>query len=274
MSAHQLQNIEFSPHTAVLLNVFPEHLDHFDSFKVYQYAKMNIARFQVPGDKLIIAEDLSGSDISNFHGEKIAISKKLVDNLTEKLDFSRITLKGKHNRFNIATAISTVQLFNIDNKKLIDSVYSFESLPHRLEYVGNFSGIYFYNDSISTVPESTMAAVETISGIKSLILGGFDRGLDYNKLVAYLKKTSIRNFIFSGKAGEEMLALFKIRPNPDQQLFKVNSMEEAFKIIVEQTPEGSACLLSPAAASYDQFHNFEHRGTHFKNLAVSIKKGG
>jgi len=274
LSAHQLQNIEVSPHIAVLLNIYPEHLDHFGSITSYHDAKMNIAMFQKPGDKLIVPEGLYGSIPQSCESEKIIINDASVAAITEELDFSRIKLKGVHNQFNIAVATATAQLFNIGIKQLINSIYSFESLPHRLEYVGNFGDVDFYNDSISTIPESTIAAVRAIPAVRTLILGGFDRGLDYSQLVKYLKTTTIRNFIFLGIAGEKMLSFFKNNPNPDQYLYKVSSLEEAFPIIVENTPKDSVCLLSPAAASYDQFHNFEHRGSHFKQLAMNIKKGG
>jgi len=88
--------------------------------------------------------------------------------------------------------------------------------------------------------------------------------------VNFLKESAIRNLIFLGAAGDNMLALFRENPNSDQQLFKVNSLHDAFEIIKKETARGKCCLLSPAAASYDQFHNFEHRGDIFKKLAKSI----
>ena len=118
------------------------------------------------------------------------------------------------------------------------------------------------------MPESTIAAVKAFGNIDTLILGGYDRRLDYSQLIEFLETSNIRNFIFLGMAGDRMFDIFGT--DTTKRLFKANSIESAFKIIVQNTAKGSICLLSPAAASYDQFHNFEHRGDTFKALAVRL----
>ena len=264
LSAHQLQNIEISPHIAVLLNIFPEHLDHFDSFEKYEAAKLNIGKYQKYGDKLIVSERITGK-IKPFPSDSITINEEAFNGTLSVHENNE--LKGKHNWFNTEAALAVMEVLGVNRENSIQSLKHFNMLPHRLEYVGEYEEIKFYNDSISTIPESTIAAVKTIPDVDTLILGGFDRGLDYSDMVNFIKQSPIKNLIFLGAAGDNMLALFRVNQNPDQQLFKVNSLNDAFEIIKKETSKGKCCLLSPAAASYDQFHNFEHRGDIFKSLA-------
>ena len=276
LSAHQLEHARVSPHVAVLLNVYPEHLDHFNSFEQYHRAKTNIFRYQLPGDIIIIGADQtldkSVSHIRTFGTQKnpdAVFSGDHVQFGDEQflINPENVPLKGEHNVLNIMAAMLAVKEFGVGFGQAFSALKTFKGLPHRLEYVGNYGGIIFYNDSISTVPQSTMAAVKTIPGVDTLILGGFDRGLDYKELVEFLKTTGIRNFIFLGKAGEKMARLYRKPPVTKQSLFSCTSLAEAFGIIAKHTGKGAVCLLSPAAASYDQFHNFEHRGDAFRKLA-------
>lgn len=280
MSAHQLQLIHHSPHIAVLLNLFPEHLDHFSSLEKYFSAKMNIGKFQENGDTIIVEEAIS----SLFPDIK---SSKLVFGPSNKLDavFSKnqiifstgdyvvnlneekIPLVGEHNLNNLMAAMLAANEAGVGFADSLRCLPTFKTLPHRLEYVGNFGGINFYNDSISTVPESAIAAVKSLTEVDTLILGGFDRGINYEKLIDFVSKSDILNLIFLGKAGDEMLKLFGKEIKKTKNFVRVNNLQEAFQAIKSCAKMGSTCLLSPAAASYDQFHNFEHRGDVFKELA-------
>ena len=269
LSAHQLQGIEVSPHIAVLLNIFPEHLDHFDSVEQYSNAKWNIAKYQTTGDFLIIKSD--HKDFRTIlNAEVIEIDQKIIDKESNSGHIIASGLKGDHNLINITAAIEATALLGIGRKMAIQSIRTFKSLPHRLEFVGTFRGIKFYNDSISTVPESTIAAVRTLQEVKTLLLGGFDRGLDYSSLTIFLKKSEITTFILLGGAGKKMYDMLKMDPNPNQKYVFIKKLNDAFETIKLHTPAGSICLLSPAAASYDQFHNFEHRGDTFKSLVKSL----
>ena len=139
-------------------------------------------------------------------------------------------------------------------------------MPHRLERVGEFAGITFYNDSISTIPAACEAAVKALGNVDTLILGGFDRGIDYAPLAAFLDTTAIRNLVFVGKAGSRIHALLQ---HPEKyNILLEDNYEKIVPWCFEHTAKGSICLLSPAAASYDAFKNFEHRGETFKRLVV------
>jgi UDP-N-acetylmuramoylalanine--D-glutamate ligase len=165
-----------------------------------------------------------------------------------------------------------MQAAGIPAKESFRHLYTFQPLPHRLEHIGTFGGIEFYNDSISTVPQSAMAAVDTLEGLDALILGGFDRGLNYSEMVDYLNNSTIGYFFFIGQAGKRMHELFQ-KSGREKNLFVVTQLEEVFEILAK-TPGIKKCLLSPAAASYDQFTNFEHRGEYFRTLAQGFKKSG
>ncbi|HDO06502.1 MAG TPA: UDP-N-acetylmuramoyl-L-alanine--D-glutamate ligase [Bacteroidetes bacterium] len=263
LSAHQLEFVHSSPHVAVLVNLFPEHLDHFGTFERYKQAKLNIFRFRQPGDRAFCGDQLeeqTGVCETTTEAEKVFGHSFRPQELLQ-----RTGLRGEHNLKNIYLAFHVLHCLGTSLAVLPEALSGFRTLPHRLEYVGKFGGVDFYNDSISTVPQSTMAAVKSVDSVDALILGGFDRGLDYSGLVGFLIGTDIKNIFFLGKAGERMLKLFNTRKN-DKNLYLVNDLAAVFQRL-QSLQDVSCCLLSPAAASYDQFHNFEHRGDIFKKLA-------
>jgi UDP-N-acetylmuramoylalanine--D-glutamate ligase len=285
ISAHQLEYVHHSPHIGVLLNIFPEHLDHFDGLGDYKEAKYHIFRFQKPGDIAIMHEEFPVAS----EGSKLVFGNKdqnssdafyssgtfvFSSNDQQLKADDEIPLKGDHNMLNIMAAMLAVSGAGIDFNTSFLHLNSFRPLPHRLEFVGSFKGVEFYNDSISTVPESTIAAVKTLQDVKTIILGGYDRGIDYNALVAFLDESEIENFLFLGKAGATMIQLFFDRKS-SKNLYKVTNIKEAVDYAFQNTIAGK-CLLSPAAASYDQFHNFEHRGDTFKQCIEQYghKKSG
>lgn len=259
LSAHQLEYLHRSPHVSVLLNIFPEHLDYFNVLSDYITAKENIYRYQSSGDVIICSNSLN-------------INKTLSDNRIITVDSGNLNfeienspLLGYHNLFNIRCALLAVSNLGVNENTAINSLDTFKNLPHRLENIGSYGAIQFVNDSISTVPESTIAAINAIGNVDILILGGFDRGLNYNELVEFLSNSQVDNFVFLGEAGTRMFNLMKDKKG--KKLFKAKTIEDVFDIIKINISEGKVCLLSPAAASYDQFKNFEHRGDKFTSLA-------
>jgi UDP-N-acetylmuramoylalanine--D-glutamate ligase len=161
----------------------------------------------------------------------------------------------------------------IQQEELIKGLSTYRRLEHRLEYVGVYGGVHFYNDSIATIPEACVQALETLEKVDLLILGGYDRGLDYTLLYKALRNHNPRELIFMGDAGKRMqeeLSGFEGRDD-SPGMTMVNSMEKAFEQIRVRMMEGDVCLLSPAAASYGMFSNFEERGYIFKKLAATLK---
>lgn len=281
LSAHQLEYISCAPHIAVLLNIFPEHLDHFHGYENYRQAKLNIGRYQQEGDVLIIDQSLAEhggfKKYLSIGTTDEPLSDAVVGESEIRLSATGVIIPlakddnpliGIHNIKNIAAAMLAVKAVGIQFEKSLSFLSTFKALPHRLEKLAPIGDLIFINDSISTVPESTMAAVRSLETVDALILGGYDRGLDFTELVRFLEGRTIHTFIFLGKAGNAMYKLFHKEQDASTRLFVVENLEEAFQIIKERKKLVKVCLLSPAAASYDQYKNFEHRGDQFKLLAL------
>ncbi len=279
LSANQLENVKHSPHIAVLLNLFPEHLDYFGEVQNYYRAKMNICRFQMPDDVFLydnnnreIQQQLKFLDFvsGNFPIDVESENNSVVFENDEVKDFFNYAkLKGDHNRKNILAASSAAKYLGVVADHILAGIKTFNPLSHRLEYVGNFCGIDFYNDSISTIPESTIEAVKTIKNVSMLILGGFDRGISYQGLIGFLAESTIKYFAFTGPAGMRLMHEFELHSKPGQTLH----FFESFENIADwfgKVGMRNACLLSPAAPSYDAFRDFEERGNVYKKMAENF----
>ncbi len=277
LSAHQLEYVHNSPRVGVLLNIFEEHLDHFGTMQRYADAKLNIMRYMGEEDTAVIHETLM-EDAWRLFVNNIVFS--LFDT-EELIDCTALPLIGAHNLTNVKAALLACYAYGVDIRELIPHLYTFKPLEHRLEPVGTFDGVTFVNDSISTIPQATVSACEALGRVDFLLLGGFDRGIDYEPLADYLKEHPVPHLLFTGKAGERMMQLIQV-PEPSVPelvegvegpfLFYYPSMESAFAYLAAHADVGDVCLLSPAASSYDQYKNFEERGRKFKALAQSFKR--
>ena len=292
LSSHQLENISCSPNIAVLLNIYEEHLDHYNSLVSYQKAKFKIALFQDKDDWLVANEDdstirkliqnvqLRSKQLffseTEINGQGVFLTKSgnvvFKDGLgVSEFDFTeRKYLPGSYNVMNIMAAVCVAKILKVPNQLIESSVINFKGLPHRLEYIGCYQGIHFYNDSIATIPEATINAIKTLDDVDTLILGGVDRGIDYQSLIDFIPVSGVRNLVFMGKAGERIRKGMVESKRKDQNLFFIQHFEELNEIILAHTRKDHICLLSPAAASYDLFRNFEDRGDAFKKIAENL----
>ena len=241
LSSHQLEFVHSSPHIGILLNIYEEHLDHYDSFEAYQNCKKNIFKFMKNDDYLIYNPD----------NEYL--------NLNSNADYK---LLGDHNYLNISFAYMVSKIFRISDSGFTTSLEEFQPLPHRMEYIGESRGNKYYNDSISTIPEATIKAIESIDNIQTVIIGGMDRGINYKKLIDYIPTCSVKNIIFLPDSGKRIKDSLE-KQDVDKSLFMVSNLEEAVKL-ADKITENGGVLLSPAAASYGVYKNFEERGNHFK----------
>jgi len=293
LSSHQLEYISFSPFIAVLLNFYEEHLDHHENYSNYKFAKFNITKFQKENDWFIMNGDnealvglYSNSKLKRklltFSKEKESNAGAFLNHLGEIIyryqdkistyNFNeREYLPGDHNLMNIMAAICACKILEVPDNLINASINEFKGLRHRLEFIGEFKGIKFYNDSISTIPQATIQAVLSLKKVDTLILGGKDRGIDYKPLIDFLPASGVRNLIFIGEAGQRILeGLKNISQETNQKWFVIKSYDELADIIRTTTRKGFICLLSPAAASYDLFRNFEERGEVFKKIAENL----
>lgn len=262
LSSYQTADLDVSPHIAVLTALFPEHLDHHGSLESYYEAKHNLVRFQSSEDVFIYPEGfpLLAQWASEGEGESVMATEVpfAVDN---------IDLKGKHNLSNVALAYAVAERFGVSKDSAEKAVREFVALPHRLQYLGKFKDIEFYDDSISTTPESTIAGLRAIKNVHTVFLGGEDRGLDFGELEKELRQSEVKTLVLFPNTGERMLG--------SEDGFKVlhtSDMEEAVKFAFANTPEGKAVLLSPASPSYNLFKNFEARGQAFEEAVKNYGK--
>jgi len=255
LSSHQLQSIKKSPKIAVLLNIYPEHLDYYRSFKDYVRAKSNIAKYQTKNDFLVY----------NF-GDKI------VRKIAQKSKARKIPFSGKYYQQDITAAKIVGRIFKIPKDWIEKAIDKFKRLPHRLEYVGRFRGIEFYNDSLSTVPQATIEALDFFGNkVQTLILGGFDRGVEFGDLAKRISKSEVKTVILFPKSGERIYkALKKLKAKLNY--FFTFKMTEAVKISYLKTGVGKICLLSPASPSFGVFKDYKERGNLFKKYVKYYAK--
>lgn len=261
LSSHQLEDCRYSPHIAVVLNVFPEHMDYYKTFNQYVEAKTNIVAHQTEKD-IVIYDD------TNEIARRIANQGK-----SKKIPISQTVYDGSD--INIRAAITVATLFDIPKKQILEAIASFQTLPHRLEFVGEWKGIRFYNDSLATIPEATIRAVTTLGDdVATLITGGFDRGGDYTALGVFLaKQKTLKTLILFPDTGEKIwTAIIASDPSAQSRNSKLETrnIEEAVSLAYAHTPPGKICLLSPASASFNLFKDYADRGEQFKQWVAKL----
>ena len=254
LSSHQLQNIRFTPRAAVLLNLYPEHLEYYESFKAYRDAKYSILQSTTEGDLAFINE--------SFEEELPAsLLKREVHWISSRVTPPDLNpaLSGPHHKENVAFAIGVAERFGISIETIESAISSFTLPPHRGEEIGEHHGITWINDSASTIPQATIAALRAFPETDTVIVGGFDRGVDLAPLVDHLKEESSLNVICIPETGE-----FLKEEIP--QAILCDGLEDAVSKAQEITRKGGTCLFSPSAASYHLYKSYGERGEHFREL--------
>jgi UDP-N-acetylmuramoylalanine--D-glutamate ligase len=279
LSAHQLEKITIAPKYAVFLNLFEEHLDAFGTFSAYKNAKYQIIEKQNPNDFVFYAyhDKKVRSQAVKYAKMRNIVPVSLEDYFiyfaqysikSEKRSLLRTAnLLGLHNLFNIVAAYKVCRQIGLSDHDIIHACLDFKPLPHRLEFVGKVEDVKFYNDSISTTPQSAVAALETIGNVETLLLGGMDRGINYDILAEKLPEYGIKNIALIGKAGERIGKILQ-DANFECNYLISNDFREIIRWAKAVTSRKKAVLLSPAAPSYDQFRNFEERGETFRQLVL------
>lgn len=274
MAALQLEFVKNSPHIGIILNLFEEHLDFFGTKEPYFLAKLNMFKYQTENDyglyissndtlKNYVEDGIYKSNLIDIdkeikiYNDYVLLGDKKLYNINDER-----MLLGDHNLSNILFALRLSELLNLDLEKTINSINSFEPLEHRMEFVGTYNGIKYYNDSIATIPDATINCCDTLKP-DTIIFGGMDRGIDYSKLINYFNESNIENFICMPETG------YKIGEKiQNKNVYLVENLEEAVKKAKEVTKK--MCVMSPAAPSYNAFKNFEEKGRAYKNY---IKEG-
>ena len=251
LSCHQLAHTKVSPHIAVFLNLFEEHLDYYGTVEKYFKAKTNITTHQTEKDFFFVGENVP----------KIPTLASVTRIDKNSLRDFELSIPGSHNIYNANFVYRIAKdVFGIQEKAIEESFKSFTGLRHRLEHIGALDGVDFYDDSISTIPEAAIAALGSVKNAKTVILGGMDRGINYDILINYIMDHPEYNYILAYASGKRIFEAIGGCP----QCTYVPELKDAVEAARKLTKPGEAVILSPAAASYGYFKNFEERGDKFK----------
>jgi len=276
LSSFQLWDMEKSPHVAIVLMIEPEHLNVHDGFDDYVSAKSNIAKHQTVNDITIyyadnetsvrIAEMSPGKKIPyripesgslEIEGQKIAEARD-------------IKLFGAHNVGNVQAAMLAAWQFTQDTQALREAIREFTGLPHRLEPVGVKNGVLYVNDSFSSAPPATVAAIKAFAQPKVVIMGGYDRGLDFSKTVEEIvKQPQIKYILLIGETKHRIAQAFEAYGWHKYEVVE-GGLQEATVRAWQLATSGDVVILSPGCASFDMFKDFMERGDEFKRLVGGL----
>ncbi|MGA8014604.1 MAG: UDP-N-acetylmuramoyl-L-alanine--D-glutamate ligase [Candidatus Dormiibacterota bacterium] len=281
LSSHQISDLEHSPRIGVLLNLYREHLDWHGTMERYVDDKLNLFAHRDDAIAVLNREDPGTvermrrlpsrrvwfADPSGYHTDGQALwwrGERL-------LDAPQILLHGRHNLVDACAALCAAEQGGVDVRAHLQALTTFQPLPHRLESVGDLEGVSYVNDSISTIPESAVAALDAMAGRPVvLIAGGWDRGQDHSPLVRRLAEAN------------DVLAVVTLPPSGARLAADLDSSGAAPPVIAapdlagavmtawRYSRPGSVVLLSPAAPSYGEFRNFEERGDAFRALVAEL----
>ncbi len=287
MSSHQLEFIKHSPHIAVILNLFQDHLDHAGSLDHYHNNKMNIFKYQTNEDYAIYSDDnvyLNNKmkefdikstkynvrfDMDNVFGNSVRTDgKHIYINGEDVYTDGERKLIGEHNLKNIMFVLTISKILGLDLDKARNIILNFAGLKYRMEYLGIYHDIKYYSDTIATIPDATENAVKAIKDVDTLIFGGLDRGIDYSGFIEFLKNSSISNLICMPSTGTKIGHI--LEECCDKNIQYADTLEEANRLAILYTKKGMSCLLSPSAASYEYFKNFEEKGDAFEKVVKEI----
>lgn len=288
LSSFQLDNMyEFKADISVLLNITPDHLDRYEyKFQNYIDAKMRITQNQTEDDVFIYWND---DEVIQKELEKIAIkAKKRPFSLSAtpqmaaytqqnqlnlatingelQMELDELGLRGQHNLYNSMAAALSAASFNIQKESIRNSLHTFAGVEHRLESVCNVRGVEFINDSKATNVNSCWYALESMRTPVVLILGGTDKGNDYNEIKQLIKE-KVHTLVFMGVDNSKLENFFAPLGIP---FVSTHSMDEAVKAAYQKANVGDTVLLSPCCASFDLFKNYEDRGRLFKETVKAL----
>jgi len=288
LSSFQLDGIkDFRSHIAMITNITPDHLDRYEyDFMKYVASKFRITKNQTAADFLIYdADDAAIKEGLKEHPTKAILvpfslereleygaflrEDKIITKLnTEEfsMSISKLTLQGKHNVKNTMASALASQLLNVRSQSIKDSLANFEGAEHRLENVQKVNGVQFINDSKATNVNATFYALECMEQPTVWIVGGVDKGNDYEDLMPLVRE-KVKAIVCLGVDNEKLKAVFS---NVVDMMIETAGAEEAVKVAYKLAQRGDTVLLSPACASFDLFENYEDRGRQFKNAVRSL----
>jgi len=284
LSSFQLQDLEKSPHIAVVLFITPGHLDHHKSFDEYVQSKENIVTHQSEDDYAVINADNEYSfsfskktkakkfffskdkevEGSYVRGKEIFFKDKLIGNTDD------LKLIGRHNLENVCAAITVSFLAKAELPAIKKAVFSFSGLEHRLEKVRSCKEIDFYNDSFSTIPEASIAAIRSFKRPIILIAGGSEKNADFTDLGKEIAESKVKSLILIGQTAERIKESVLKAGFKGKIIENLKDMEEIINRAFKEAESNDVVLLSPGCASFGMFKDYKDRGNQFKKYAKAL----
>jgi len=289
-SSFQLELMTTSPHLGAVLNITPNHLDRHGTFEAYARAKARILQYQTPADIAVLnpqdpgSWDLRGEvrgSLVTFGIDRPAGSGSYIENgslnytdgnrVIELMPRELIRLRGDHNLLNVLAACAVACAAGFPVESIQAGVRDFNGVEHRLEYVRTWKGVDWYNDSIATAPERTMAAIEAFDEPLVVLLGGRDKNLPWEKLADLLHNRVDHVIVFGEAAGKILEAVGPLKPGRRLQTISHQpGLEAAVQAAAEIVEPGDVVLLSPGGTSFDEFSDFSIRGEHFRKWVQAL----
>ncbi len=288
ISSFQLDGCyNFKPHIAIITNISPDHLDRYEyKYENYIASKFRITQNQTQEDYLIYDADDEAienwlkTNITNAQPLPFSVTKHIengafLNNITMEINInqeeflmetSQIALEGKHNMKNAMAATSVAQLMKIRKETIRESLSNFQGVEHRLEKVLKIQNVQYINDSKATNVNAAFFALDSMSTPTVWIVGGVDKGNDYDELMALVNE-KVKAIICLGVDNKKIIDAFG---NIVDVMIEVDNMNDAVKMSQRLTEKGDAVLLSPACASFDLFENYEDRGNQFKQAVRNL----
>ncbi len=279
LSSYQTSDFEADPSISLLLNLFPEHLDWHGNIDVYFHDKLNLLRQTKRGLKILNAQDantqrytqdLEDCEYFNHKAGFHHNAQGIYQGDKRLLSLSELPIAGAHNASNVCAALTLVQALGVEVQSCLAALSSFQSLPHRLSVLGEKNGIGYIDDSISTTPQSSLAAVQAFPDVFiTLLLGGYERGLDWTELAEYARNRPIQAIITLPDNGYRIARVLRQHclANGVPHIHEARDLAAAVATAQAITPIGGLVILSPGAPSYGRFANFQERGEQFADMA-------
>jgi UDP-N-acetylmuramoylalanine--D-glutamate ligase len=266
MSSYQLETVKFSPHIAVWLNLFPEHLNYHGDFSQYQKAKRNITHWQDSTDFLIYNADSPEvlAAITDSKAQKRSFSpSQQQEFLFSQPSIAQLPIVIRKN--NVLPAILVAEVVGVEKNEALQTLETFSPLPHRLEEIGTYRGVRFIDDTLATIPEATCEAIDASPRVDVILLGGYDRGIDFTKVVDKVIEKKIPVVLFFNPSGRKMhqIMIEKYTQEEMPRVYFVEDMKDAVEKAFLESHPGGIVLLSPASPSFGQFKNYEDKSADF-----------
>ena len=291
LSSFQLQDLDRSPHIAVVLSVTEDHLDYHADRAEYVDAKKPVCRYQKPGDILVVNRDCptarafaaeSPADLWAFSTTAPSAPGAWVADgqlwaccpgaqPIAICPVADIPLRGRHNWSNVAAAVAGALAFGAPATHFAEAIRSFAGLPHRLEYVAERDGVTYYNDSLATTVDATCAAIRAFDAPLLLIAGGASKGADFSALGTAIAAANVRAALLIGQEAPRLAAAIQ-QAGAGSLIHQCDDLAAALDAVRQLGQSGDVVLLSPACASFDQFSSYAERGDLFKRLVIARPK--